>query len=175
MSGTAGDAFSRAWTDAFGSAYLTLEGGTGNAHVLVVARLEDARDALTTLGRFSGFKGRVTLCTLEAMRATFVAHAIDTLEPTGVIAVEAVSGIATGGDALRLEGGEFTAPTGATYTEPDEVAAWQSRLEFPDAQRTPSLASSLASARGLPALACAAAHLERALSLVFTALTQRTA
>ncbi len=168
-------AFSRAWTDAFGSAYLTFEGGTGNINVLVVCSLEDARAALDKLEVFVGtpFKGRVTLCTLEHRHVALVKYALETVAASALIAVEPIEGVASSGPALRLEPGTFTTETGATYTEGGTLDAWRSKLLQPSDLETPSLAASLAVHAGLPALACGVEMLPRALERTFTAITQR--
>jgi hypothetical protein len=158
--------FTRSWTDAFGSAYVALEGGTGSRVILVTAQLEAARDALATLGTLPAFKGRIVLCALTAMHAAPLLAALQQVEPSAVIALEAIDGIADRGAAVTLESGEFVTSTGLEYVESGECAAWQSTVTVPDALETPSLASSLAAIQGIPALACSVAQLRTALEIV---------
>ena len=159
-------AFTRSWSDAFGSAYATLEGGTGSEVILIAARIEAARDALATLETLPAFKGRIVLCALEVMHAAPLLAALHQTEPSAVIALEEIDGIACRGEAATLESGEFIAATGLEYIESGECTAWQSSLSLPDALEIPSLASSLAAAQGLPALACAVPQLTAALEIV---------
>jgi hypothetical protein len=160
--------FTRAWTDAFGSAYTILEGGTGNAVILVAAILEQAGAALEALQGLEGFGGRIVLCVFEEMRQAPVLEALRETTPSIVIALEDVPGIALSGSAMHLEPGEFTASTGLNYAETGEIPAWRSTLEFPDALEIPSVAGSLATLHRIPALACGADHLRAALELAFT-------
>ena len=158
--------FTRSWTDAFGSAYVTLNGGTGSEVILIAARLEAARDALTMLGTLPAFKGRVVLCALETMHAAPLLTALHQTEPSVVIALEELDGIADRGAAVALESGVFTSATGLEYIESGDLGAWQSSLSVPDALELPSLAASLAAAQGLPALACGVVQLRTALEIV---------
>jgi hypothetical protein len=161
--------FTRAWTDAFGSAYTILEGGTGNPVILVAAILEQAGAALEALQQLEGFGGRIVLCVFEEMRQAPVLEALRETAPSIVIALEDVSGIALSGSAVHLEPGEFTASTGLNYAETGEIPAWRSTLELPkDALEIPSVAGSLASSQRIPVLACGADHLHAALRLAFT-------
>ncbi len=157
--------FTRSWTDAFGSVYMTLEGGTGTAVILIAARLEAARDALALLGTLPAFKGRIVLCAFETMHVAPLLTALHQVEPSAVIALEETHGIADRGAALTLESGEFTSATGLEYIESGECAAWQSSLTAPDALEMHSLAASLAASQGLPTLACGVAQLRTALEI----------
>ncbi len=145
---------------------MTLEGGTGSGVILIVARLEVTRDALTALETLSAFKGRVVLCALEAMHAAPLLAALHQVEPSAVIALEDVNGIADRGAVTMLESGEFVAATGLEYVESGECAAWQSSLSVPDALEVSSLAASLAAIQGLPVLACGVAQLRTALEIL---------
>ena len=158
--------FTRSWTDAFGSAYMTLEGGTGSDVILVTARLEAARDALVLLETLPAFKGRIVLCAVEVMHAAPLLTALHQTEPSAVIALEGIDGIANRGAAVTLESGEFVSSTGLEYIESGECAAWQSSLAVPDTLEMSSLASSLAAVHGLPVLACGVAQLRAALEIV---------
>lgn len=158
--------FTRSWSDAFGSAHATLEGGTGSKVMLIAARLEAARDALALLETLPAFKGRIVLCALEVMHAAPLLSALRQTEPSAVIALEEIDGIADRGAATTLESGEFIAATGLEYIESGECAAWQSSLSVLDALEISSLAASLAAAQGLPALACAVSQLTAALEIV---------
>ena len=158
--------FTRSWSDAFGSAYATLEGGTGSDVILITARLETGRDAIATLETLPAFKGRIVLCAFETMHAAPLLAALHQTEPSAVIALEEIDGIACRGEAATLEAGEFVAATGLEYIESGDLAAWQSNLTAPDALEMHSLASSLATAQGLPALACGVAQLRMALEIV---------
>ena len=160
----------RSWTDAFGSAYITLEGGTGSDVILIAARLEVARDVIATLETLPAFKGRIVLCALEVMHAAPLLAALHQTEPSAVIALEAMDGIADRGGATTLEAGEFVSITGLEYIESGDLAAWQSSLTVPDALEIPSLAASLAAAQGLPVLACGVAQLRAALEIVCSRL-----
>lgn len=159
-------AFTRSWTDAFGSAYMTLEGGTGPVVILVAARLDAARDALALLGTLPAFKGRIVLCALEVMRAAPLLCALRQTEPNAVIALEEIDGMADRGPAGTLESGEFVSSTGLEYIESGDLAAWQSGLTVPDALEISSLASSLAAAQGFAVVACGVAQLHAALEIV---------
>ena len=159
-------AFTRSWTDAFGSAYATLEGGTGSEVILITARLEGARDGLAMLETLPIFRGRIVLCALEIMHAAPLLSALRQTEPSAVIALEEIDGIADRGAAATLESGEFIAATGLEYIESGECTAWQSSLTVPDALGIPSLAASLAAVQGLRALACGIAQLRTALEIV---------
>ena len=161
--------FTRSWTDAFGSAYMTLEGATGSDVILVIARLEVARDALATLETLPAFKGRVVLCALEVMHAAPLLEVFRQLEPSAVVALEELNGIADRGGAMTLESGEFVSSTGLEYVEAGDCPAWQSSLTVPDALEISSLAANLATAHGLPALACGVVQLPVALERLFTA------
>lgn len=158
--------FTRSWTDAFGSAYMTLEGGTGSEVILIAARLEAARDALAMLETLAGFKGRIVLCALATMHAAPLLSALRQTEPSAVIALEDVDGIADRGVATTLESGEFVAVTGLEYLESGDLAAWQSSLTVSDALEISSLAASLAADLGLAVLACGVAQLRAALEIV---------
>ena len=134
--------------------------------MLIAARLEAARDALALLETLPAFKGRIVLCALEVMHAAPLLSALRQTEPSAVIALEEIDGIADRGAAATLESGEFIAATGLEYIESGECTAWQSSLTVPDALGIPSLAASLAAAQGLPALACAVSQLTAALEIV---------
>jgi hypothetical protein len=164
--------FTRAWTDAFGSAYTILEGGTGKQIILVIARLEDGGKALEELQQLEGFGGRIVLCVLEKMRQAPVLEALRETKPSVVIALEDVSGIALSGPAMHLEPGEFLASTGLDYAESGEIPAWRSTLEFPDAMESQSVASSLAASQHIPTLACGVENLLAVLELTFTQSSQ---
>ena len=159
-------AFTRSWTDAFGSAYATLEGGTGSEVILIAARPEAARDGLALLKTLPAFKGRIVLCAFAAMHTAPLLSALRQTEPSAVIALEEIDGIADRGAATTLESGEFIAATGLEYIESGECVAWQSSLSVLDALEISSLAASLAAAQGLPALACAVSQLTAALEIV---------
>ena len=158
--------FTRSWTDAFGSAYATLEGGTGSEVILIAARPEAARDGLALLKTMPAFKGRIVLCAFTTMHTAPLLSALRQTEPSAVIALEEIDGIADRGAATTLESGEFIAATGLEYIESGECVAWQSSLSVLDALEIPSLASSLAAAQGLPVLACAVSQLTAALEIV---------
>ena len=145
---------------------MTLEGGTGSAVILIAARLEVARDVMATLETLPEFKGRIVLCALETMHTAPLLAAFHQTEPSAVIALEELDGIADCGLATALESGEFVAATGLEYIESGECAAWQSDLTVPDALEMSSLASSLAAVHGLPVLACGVAQLRAALEIV---------
>ena len=159
--------FTRSWSDAFGSAYMTLEGGTGAEVILVVALFTAARDALGILETLPAFKGRIVLCAVEVMHAAPLLSALRQTEPSAVIALEELDGIACSGDAATtLESGEFSCATGLEYIESGEYPAWQSSLNVPNALQTLSLASSLATQQGILTLACGVAQLAAALEIV---------
>ena len=145
---------------------MTLEGGTGNNVILIAARLEVTRDVMATLETLPAFKGRIVLCALEVMHAAPLLSALRQTEPSVVIALEGLDGIADRGVAATLESGEFIAATGLEYVESGECAAWQSDLTVPDVLEMSSLAASLAAAQGLPVLACGVAQLTSALEIV---------
>ena len=149
---------------------MTLEGGTGNNIILIAARLEAARDALTLLGTLPAFKGRIVLCAFETMHTAPLLTALHQTEPSAVIALEEIDGIADRGAAVTLESGEFTSATGLEYIESGDLAAWQSSLTVPDALEISSLAASLAAGLGLPVLACGVAQLKAALEIMHSRL-----
>ena len=158
--------FTRSWTDAFGSAYATLEGGTGSEVILIAARPEAAQDGLALLKTLPAFKGRIVLCAFTTMHTAPLLSALRQTEPSAVIALEEIDGIADRGAATTLESGEFIAATGLEYIESGECVAWQSSLSVLNSLEIPSLASSLAAAQGLPVLACAVSQLTAALEIV---------
>jgi hypothetical protein len=156
--------FTRAWTDRFGSAYTILEGGTGSRCVLVVARLSLARAAIEALGQLPPFKGRVVLVALEVMRQAPLLEALRQTAPDAVVALEDITGIASGGPAIQLDAGEFTAPTGLTYLESGHLPAWRSRAAVNSPLECQSVAAGVAGGQGILALACGLADLRTALS-----------
>jgi hypothetical protein len=160
--------FTRAWVDAFGSAYAILEGGTGNHVALIVAPLELASGALEELSKINGFKGRVVLCALEVVRQAPMLAALRETEPQFVIALEEMTGIASSGAECKIESGEFTASTGLTYLETGEVPAWRSNLRLETALEHPSLVASLGVRQGISALACGTSSLLEALAVVLS-------
>ena len=158
--------FTRSWSDAFGSAYATLEGGTGSEVILIAARPEAAQDGLALLKTLPAFKGRIVLCAFTTMHTAPLLSALRQTEPSAVIALEEIDGIADRGAATTLESGEFIAATGLEYIESGECVAWQSSLSVLNSLEIPSLASSLAAAQGLRVLACAVSQLTAALEIV---------
>jgi hypothetical protein len=156
--------FSRAWVDAFGSAYTILEGGTGNRVVLVVCKLESARAVLEALSRVEAFKGRIVLAVVACMHEAPLLEVLRQTAPTGVIAVEDVDGIASSGAETKGDTGAFTASTGLNYLESGAIPAWCSGIVVENALEVSSLAASLASERRIPALVCGIEQLESALN-----------
>lgn len=120
---------------------------------------------MVTLETLPAFKGRIVLCALEVMHAAPLLTALRQTEPSAMIALEEIDGIADRGAAITLESSEFTSATGLEYIESGKCAAWQSSLSVSDALEMPSLAASLAAEQGLPVLACGVAQLKAALEI----------
>jgi hypothetical protein len=155
----------RVWTDAFGSALCTFEGGYGGRVALVVVSLGAKPDlVLEHLSALPRFKGRVGLAVLDHLHAAPIAHAIRQLEASVVISLEDIEGIAVKGPELRLEAGVFTSTTGLEYAESGEYAAWNSGWLAPKLESTlerASVTASLASSLGLASVVCGLHNLER--------------
>jgi hypothetical protein len=166
-------AFSRSWTDRFGTVLMTLEGRTGQQHALLIAPLEHSKPALETLQRLGAFKGRITLAIVEHSHATPIREAIEATQPRVVIGLEENAAIITSGAAQRLEPGThrftYCSSTGLEYVEPDQLPAWHSRLEtvFPNGRTGASWAASVASSLQVPTVACGLAELHNVLEYLF--------
>lgn len=145
---------------------MTLEGGTGPAVILIAARFTDAWDAMALLETLTAFKGRVVLCAFTRLHAAPLLSALRQVEPSAVIALEAIDGIADRGIAVPLEAGEFASSTGLDYMESGECAAWQSSLTVPNALEVSSPMASLAVAQGIPVLACGVSQIKATLEIV---------
>jgi hypothetical protein len=165
----------RVWTDAFGSALCSFEGGYGGRVALVVVGLEAkpdlARDALKRLSRLPRFKGRVGLAVLEHLHAAPVSHAIRQLEASVVIALEHIEGVAARGPKLKLEAGVFTSTTGLEYAESGEYAAWDAgwlASKLTGTLEQASVTASLASSLGLASAVCGLNDLERTVLLALS-------
>jgi hypothetical protein len=160
--------FSRSWTNRFGTAFVTLEGGTGQQHLLLFAPLELSRSALEQLERLGAFKGRITLAALEQMHVAPIRAAIQELEPRTIIALEQKDGLVTSGKAKSLEPGSHLSSTGLEYEEPDALPAWHSSLEqqFQNNRNGLSIAASIASSLGFHAVACGVNDLDQVLKML---------
>jgi hypothetical protein len=169
---TAVNAPNRVWTDAFGSALCTFEGGYGGRVVAVVVGLETNPDlVLKRLSNLPRFKGRVGLAVLEDLHAAPVANAIRQLEASVVISLEGIEGIAVKGPELRLEAGQFTSTTRLEYAESGEYTAWNAGWLMPKVEGTlehASITASLASSLGLVSVACGLSDLERTVLLALS-------
>jgi hypothetical protein len=169
---TAVNAPNRVWTDAFGSAVCTFEGGYGGRVVAVVIGLGAKPDlVLERLSKLPRFKGRVGLAVLEHLHAAPVANAIRQLEASVVIALEDIEGIATKGPDLKLETGVFTTATGLEYAESGEYSAWNAGWLMPKIGSTlehASVTTSLAASLGLGTVACGLPDLERTVLLALS-------
>lgn len=157
----------RVWTDAFGSAICTLEGGYGGRVALIAVGLESGPDlgnrALEQLLILPRFKGRIGLAVLNRLHAAPIAHAIRQLEARVVISLEGVQGIATRGPGVRIQAGQFTSSTGLEYAESGEYSAWEAGWLAPKlegALERASVSASLASSQGLATAACGLNDLE---------------
>jgi hypothetical protein len=135
--------FSRSWTDAFGTAFIHLEGSTGQQAVLLLCPLEYGQTVLSILENFDSFKGRITLAVLEQNHSTPIQAILRFLEPKKIIALD-TQNITTSGEALKLETQVFTSSTGLEYQHGGDFAAWHSSL-------------SLTGSHGLSVLGCIAA------------------
>ena len=158
----------RVWTDAFGSAICTLEGGYGGRVAAVVVGLEAGRNlsilALERLLVLPPFKGRVGLAVLGALHAAPIAHAIRQLEASVAIALQDVPGIFARGPELNLEPGTFTSSTGLEYAESGEYAAWDAGWLAPKIEGSfdcASVTASTAFSLGLASAVCGLDELER--------------
>jgi hypothetical protein len=121
--------FSRSWTDAFGTAFIHLEGSTGQQNVLLLCPLEHGQTVLGILENFDSFKGRITLAVLEQNHSTPIQAILRFLQPKKVIALDAQK-IITSGEALSLETQVFTSSTGLEYQHGGEFPAWHSSLSL---------------------------------------------
>jgi hypothetical protein len=158
----------RVWTDAFGSAICTLEGGYGGRVAAVVVGLEAGHDlaalALERLLMLPTFKGRVGLAVLGSLHAAPIAHAIRQLEAKVVISLQAAPGIVARGQKLNLEPGTFTSVTGLEYAESGVYDAWDAGWLAPRLEGTlerASVTASTAFSLGLSSVACGLDDLER--------------
>ena len=114
----------RSWQDAFGTAILTLEGGTGGRVTLIVSPLETSREALDVVLQSRSFKGRLALAVLEDIRGTPVIHAIQTLEAKAVIVLDPHTHVAVAGPVVTLEPPSQGFPTSLEYAEPATLPGW---------------------------------------------------
>ncbi len=119
--------FSRSWTDAFGTVFIHLEGGTGDQTVLLLCPLEHGQIVLSILENLEMFKGRITLAVLEQNHSTPIEAVMRFLEPKIVIALDTKS-IITSSDAMHLETQVSTSNTGLEYAHGEKFAAWHSNL-----------------------------------------------
>ncbi len=162
----------RVWTDAFGSALCTFEGGYGGRVVAVVVNLETNPDlVLERLANLPRFKGRVGLAVLEHLHAAPITNAIRQLEASVVISLENIEGIAVKGPELRLENGIFTSTTGLGYAESGEYTAWNAGWLAPKIESTlehASVTASLAASLGLASVVCGLPDLERTVLLALS-------
>ncbi len=162
----------RVWTDAFGSALCTFEGGYGGRVVAVVVGLETNPEfVLKRLANLPRFKGRVGLAVLEHLHAAPVANAIRQLEASVVISLEDIEGIAVKGPELRLENGVFTSTTGLEYAESGEYTAWSAgwlESKIPGTLEHASVTASLTSSLGLVSVVCGLPDLERTVLLALS-------
>ncbi len=121
--------FSRSWTDAFGTAFIHLEGSTGWQTVLLLCPLEHGQKVLSILENLDSFKGRITLAVLEQNHSTPIEAALRFLRPKIVIALDA-NCIVSSGEALGLETQSSVSSTGLEYQHGGEFAAWHSSLSL---------------------------------------------
>jgi hypothetical protein len=158
--------FSRSWTNRFGTAFVTLEGGTGQQHLLLLAPFELSSTVLEELRGLQPFKGRLTLAVLEQMHVTPVRAAILEIEPRAVVALQPSDGIITSGESQTIEPGTHLSPTGLEYHEPEALEAWSSGFQsaFPAGQTGHSVAASVASSLGVSAVACGPSQLKSVLA-----------
>ena len=157
----------RVWTDVFGSAICTFEGGYGGRVALVAVGLECGpglgNRALEQLLILPRFKGRIGLAVLNRLHAAPVTHAIGQLEASVVIALEDAQGIATRGPGATIQAGQFISTTGLEYAESGEYKAWDAGWLAPKLEGTlerASVTASIASGLGLATAACGFHDLE---------------
>jgi hypothetical protein len=169
---TAVNAPNRVWTDAFGSALCTFEGGYGGRVLAVMVNLQTNPDlALEQLSNLPRFKGRIGLAVLEYLHAAPIANAIRQLEASVVISLEDIEGIAVKGPALRLEAGMFTPSTGLEYAESGTYTAWNAGWLMPKIESTlehASVTASLGASLGLASVVCGLPDLERTVLLALS-------
>jgi hypothetical protein len=158
--------FSRSWTDAFGTVFIHLEGGTGDQTVLLLCPLEHGQTALNILETLPWFKGRITLAVFAQNHSTPIQAAVRFLEPKVIIALDAES-IISSGDALHLETQVFTSNTGIEYTHGGEFPAWHSSLGIKGIHGS-SLMASFASSSLHKILACPPQELDMVLKTIST-------
>ena len=161
----------RVWTDAFGSAICSLEGGYGGRVALVVTGSNLAAHALERLLDLPHFKGRVGLGVLTELHAAPITNAIRQLEASAVISLEDIEGVFSHGPELMLETGPFTSTTGLDYVESGNYAAWDAGWLGIKLEETPphaSVTASTASSLGLACAVCGLRDLERTLLLALS-------
>ncbi len=158
----------RVWTDAFGSAICTLEGGYGGRVAAVMVGLVTGHDlAALALGRLlvlPPFKGRIGLVVLDSLHAAPITNAIRQLEASVVISLEDAPGVIGRGPEVHLEPGSFTSSTGLEYAESGEYAAWDAGWLAPKIEGSfdcASVAASTAFSLGLASAVCGLDDLER--------------
>lgn len=165
----------RVWTDAFGSAICTVEGGYGGRAVLVVVGLGTgpklAEQALEQLLGLPHFKGRVGLAVLTELHAAPITNAIRQLEASAVISFEDVVGVITHGPGLNAQAGSFTSTTGLDYVESGNYAAWDAgwlKAKLEGLHALASVTASTASGLGLASAVCGVHDLEKTLLLALS-------
>jgi hypothetical protein len=121
--------FSRSWTDAFSTAFIHLEGSTGQQTVLLLCPLEHGQSVLNILENLEAFKGRITLAVLEQNHSTPIEAILRFLEPKIVISLDADS-LVSSGDALNIEKQSFTSSSGLEYQHGGKFTAWHSSLSL---------------------------------------------
>ena len=150
--------FSRSWTDAFGTAFIHLEGSTGWQTVLLLCPLEHGQKVLSILENLESFKGRITLAVLEQNHSTPIEAILRFLEPKMVIALDA-EGVISSGDALILETQKFTSSSGLEYAHGGDFVAWHSSLSLSGSHGS-SVIGSIAASSLSAVVACSPEELE---------------
>jgi hypothetical protein len=156
--------FSRSWTDAFGTAFIHLEGSTGERTVLLLCPLEHGQRVLSILENLESFKGRITLAVLEQNHSTPIEAVLRFLEPKKVIALDA-DRLVSSGDALSLKTQIFKSNSGLEYQHGGQFTAWQSSLSL-NGSHGSSVMGTIAASRLSAVVACHPQELVEVLSQI---------
>lgn len=153
--------FSRSWTDAFGTAFIHLEGSTGEQTALLLCPLEHGQTVLSMLENLEPFKGRITLAVLEQNHSTPIEAILRFLEPKKVIALD-VDRLVSSGDALVLKTQIFKSSSGLEYQHGGNFAAWHSSLSL-NGSHGSSVMGTIAASRLSAVVACSPQELDSVL------------
>jgi hypothetical protein len=157
----------RSWQDVFGTLLASIEQGSRNQIVLVVAPSEMGLVLLESLANIN-FQGRIVLAILEHLHAAPLQAILRDQAPNFVIALEPEQiGIATHGSAIQGKPRVEVASTGLEYAEPGSYPAWTNSNALESDPQASSVMASVTSILGLPCLVCNPSDLKLALERAF--------